>query len=128
MIVKIYLLFKNPWRNLSIYPFHNYRNKIFLFCWRKFVVLGNFVPFFNTVAAAGGGCVLSNKNRMPSHWGLFAIICRFCRSNSIPNKIAGMRVNLIKSFVQEGFLVIVDSSKKARKYQLNQELEQKLNF
>ena len=35
---------------------------------------------------------------------------------------------LAQDWVQEGFLVIVDSSKKARKYQLNQELEQKLNF
>ena len=35
---------------------------------------------------------------------------------------------LAQDWVQEGFLVIVDRSKKARKYQLNQELERKLNF
>ena len=33
---------------------------------------------------------------------------------------------LAQDWVEEGFLVIVDNSKKARKYQLQQELEQKL--
>jgi hypothetical protein len=32
------------------------------------------MPFLNTTPTTSGGGVLSNNNRVPSHWSLFAII------------------------------------------------------
>ncbi len=53
--------------------------------------------------AAGGCCVLSDKHGMPSHWCLLAIIYRFCRCNSVPNKIFCVAFDFLKPFVFDIF-------------------------
>ena len=53
------------------------------------------MPFFNTPAAASSCCVLGDKNRVSAHWSLLAVVCRFRRSNSVANKIAGMGTDAI---------------------------------
>jgi hypothetical protein len=57
------------------------------------------MPFFNTTPATSSCGVLSNENRVPSHWRLFAIIFGILRSNSFGNEIKRVLPDCIDTFI-----------------------------
>jgi len=56
------------------------------------------MPLLNAFPASGGGGMLCYENRMPSHWGLFAII--FWKSGRNPGvyKLKGVLFDSFETF------------------------------
>jgi hypothetical protein len=65
------------------------------------------MPFLNTTPATGSGGMLSNENRVPSHWGLFAIVFRILGSYSGFNKINGVLPDCIDTFILDILPVLI---------------------
>ena len=63
------------------------------------------MPFLNTTPATGGGGMLSNENRVPSHWSLFTIIFRILGSYSGFNEINSVLPDCIDTFILDILLV-----------------------
>ena len=76
--------------HFSLNPCHNYIYKILLLHLAQFLARLHFIPLSDTLPAACGRCVLSNKYRMTTHWCLLSIICYVCRGFSLCNKILCM--------------------------------------
>ncbi len=48
------------------------------------------MPFLQAAAAAAGGRVLGDENRMPAKRGLFAVIVNYGRRQAFGDKVPGM--------------------------------------
>lgn len=69
--------------------FQNFDYVIYLlFC--QWLTPEDVMSLFKTLAAAGTGCVLCDKDRMVPHRRLFAIACRIRLSEALHNKIPCM--------------------------------------
>ena len=68
--------------NLSLNPSHNHPDNINNLHFIHHPTLLNAMPLLDTSSATGGGCMLGNEYRMPSHPCLFAVILGKIRRNS----------------------------------------------
>jgi hypothetical protein len=66
------------------------------------------VPFLNTASATGGGGVLCNENKVPSHRRLLTIIFRILRRYSGFNEIDGVLPDCIDAFIPDILPVFFD--------------------
>lgn len=101
------MLFKQIFKNLSFFlcffnlffnPSHNQiHDKIDFLC-GKWAAFWNFVPLFKASAAASGGGVLGDENRVVFHGGLLSIIFWVCGCKARGDEIVGMFSNCIHTF------------------------------
>ena len=83
----------------SFNPSHyQFNEKLYLLIC-KFLSLLYPMPFLNTSPTTGGGGMLGNENKVPSHRSLFAIIFRMLRSYSGFYEIKGVPPDCIDTFI-----------------------------
>ena len=77
----------------------NHADDILLLLRGELNTVRNIMPFRQTAPTTGGGGMLGDKYRVTAHGRLFPVVCRLCRGKTLFDKIRGMLVNGIRSFV-----------------------------